>query len=117
LLFIRAKFGIQKYFFLQGFIIASKMAAKDAIQVVIDCSKAMFDFHPQFEGKRYIETAIDSVKMLMQQRLLYGSPQDQLGIILYGYDDSTEEVVYRPIEKLDLGSIRGFVEDMRNPKQ
>ena len=86
---------------------------RDAIQIIIDCSKAMFEKHSVFDEKKYIDIAIDSVRMLMQQNMLYGASQNVVGVMLYGYDQKYKQCTYREIDKLNLQVVRKFLDDMK----
>lgn len=93
---------------------------KEAVIVVLDCNQSMskiFADDKSAEPRSRFINALDSIKMLLEQKLLY-SPGHDLGMVCYGTKDTQNYIndqqaekargvtTERTLEKVDLEFFR-----------
>lgn len=93
---------------------------KEAVIVILDCNPTMtkvFSSDKGQSGKTRFQLGIESIRMLLEQKLLY-SPSHDFGMVLFGTSDSSNALndkyageyenvsTVRTLTKIDLDLVR-----------
>lgn len=92
------------------------MAGKEAIAIVLDVGKSMFEKYSRDITRRRIDVAIDSIKTLVTQKILFNKTHE-VALVLMGSDEAEDGDVMlaQEIKRPDLETVREM-DDIKKAK-